>query len=66
MFAGEYCCLALPELLGMVNMARGCLVLEEEGRGGRKEEAQARSRSGAVVMMGPCENNLEPLGCVDY
>ena len=52
----EYCCRAVPELLGIVIMARGCLLLEEEeeeGRGGRREEVQARSRSGAVVMMGP-------------
>ena len=44
----------------MVNMARGCLTCleeEEEGKGGRREDAQARPRSGAVVMIGPCEND---------
>lgn len=59
--AVEYCCLALPQLLGMVNMALGCRLLEEEGRGGRREEAHARSKSGAVVMIGPCKNNLKRL-----
>lgn len=48
-------------------MARGCLLLEEEeeGRGGRREEVQARSRSGAVVMMGPCETNQPSHGTAD-
>lgn len=47
----------------MVNIARGCLILEEEedGNGGRREDAQARPRSGAVVIIGPCENDTTTL-----
>ena len=53
----ECCCRGPAELLGVVSIARGCLLLEEEINGGRSEEAHARSKSGAVVMTGPCENS---------